>query len=132
VNEPPVFVLAWVTSNGEALTPMGEGGRVVFVEHPVRGWEIPGGHLEANENPEEALLRELMEETGLSGTITRWHRSYYPNGWVGHVVVEDNGFDVWTVEDNSVAKVKWWSSTPPVIAWTEEEFEELARYFSSV
>jgi len=88
--------------------------------------------LEANENPEEALLRELMEETGLSGTITRWHRSYYPNGWVGHVVVEDNGFDVWTVEDNSVAKVKWWSSTPPVIAWTEEEFEELARYFSSV
>ena len=132
MNEPPVFVLAWVTANGEALTPMGEGGRVVFVEHPVRGWEIPGGHLEANENPEEALLRELMEETGLSGTITRWHRSYYPNGWVGHVVVEDNGFDVWTVDDNSVAKVKWWRSTPPVIAWTEEEFEELARYFSSV
>ena len=132
MNEPPIFVLAWVTANGEALTPMGEGGRVVFVEHPVRGWEIPGGHLEANENPEEARLRELMEETGLSGTISRWHRSYYPNGWVGHVVVEDNGFDVWTVEDNSVAKVKWWSSTPPVIAWTEEEFEELARYFSSV
>ena len=34
---------------------MGEGGEVLFVEHPERGWEIPGGHLETNETPEEAL-----------------------------------------------------------------------------
>jgi len=29
-------------------------------------WEIPGGGVEANENPEDAALRECLEETGIS------------------------------------------------------------------
>ena len=47
----PVFVLAWVTSAQHSHHVLGEGASVVFVEHPVRGWEIPGGHLEENETP---------------------------------------------------------------------------------
>ncbi|MCX6737024.1 MAG: NUDIX hydrolase [Candidatus Parcubacteria bacterium] len=30
------------------------------------GWESPGGHLEENENIEQALFRELKEETNLT------------------------------------------------------------------
>src|SRR5688572_24914542 len=34
-------------------------------------WQLPGGGVEAGEELEAAVLRELAEETGLSGRIVR-------------------------------------------------------------
>jgi ADP-ribose pyrophosphatase YjhB (NUDIX family) len=43
-------------------------GRVLLLKHVFRGgtgWGIPGGFLEAGEQPEEAARRELREEAGV-------------------------------------------------------------------
>ncbi|HEV3470467.1 MAG TPA: NUDIX domain-containing protein [Pyrinomonadaceae bacterium] len=45
-----------------------ERGRVLLLRHRLRpgeGWGIPGGFLAPGEQPEEALRREMREETGL-------------------------------------------------------------------
>ncbi|MCZ7652952.1 MAG: NUDIX hydrolase [Thermoanaerobaculia bacterium] len=34
-----------------------------------RRWQLPKGHLEAGETPEQAAVREVREETGVSGRI---------------------------------------------------------------
>lgn len=51
---------------------------------PMPGvWEFPGGKLEADETPEDAVIRECLEETGLTVTVLRhWTtlRYIYPHG----------------------------------------------------
>ena len=40
-------------------------GKWIFVRHRTRAtWEIPGGHIENDESPDEAAFREVKEETG--------------------------------------------------------------------
>ena len=49
------------------------GDRVLLIRRgqpPREGeWSIPGGRIEPGETPEAACVRELAEETGVTGTI---------------------------------------------------------------
>jgi ADP-ribose pyrophosphatase YjhB (NUDIX family) len=56
----------FVASAGAIITD--EEGRVLLLKHrfrPGSGWGIPGGLIEADEQPAEALQRELREEVAL-------------------------------------------------------------------
>jgi len=59
-----------------------EDGRALFllIRDSYRNWGFPKGHLEKNELPEAAALREVSEETGLTDLAVRgelatidWH-----------------------------------------------------------
>ena len=45
-------------------------GRVLVLRNERGEWELPGGRLLDGETPEEAVVREIKEETGLSATVT--------------------------------------------------------------
>lgn len=56
---PVAFGVAAVAQNAQ--------GNVLLVRHRyVSGWHLPGGGVERNEPPAEAILRELKEEVGLA------------------------------------------------------------------
>lgn len=47
-----------------------EGRRTLLHWHPKIGiWLPPGGHIEPDEDPVQATLREVREETGISGEV---------------------------------------------------------------
>ena len=50
-------------------------GRILVVKRNIEPgigkWSLPGGFIEQGENPEEACLRELKEETGIVGNIEK-------------------------------------------------------------
>lgn len=51
-------------------------GGAVLLNSPERGWELPGGHLEPGETPEQALVREIAEELGIVVSVERPLHNY--------------------------------------------------------
>ena len=52
-----------------------EDGRLLLIRRanpPAQGlWSLPGGRVEPGEADEQAVVRELAEETGLAGSVLR-------------------------------------------------------------
>ncbi len=59
-------VYAFVFKNGEFLqTELRKG------ERPKRMFDIPGGHIDKDESPEDAVVRETFEETGVIVSVNK-------------------------------------------------------------
>ena len=80
-----------------AVAVIRRGGRYLMIrraQHLVAGgaWCFPGGHIEAGESSEEAIVREVAEEVGL------------PSRAIEHVWE-------WTREDGGLV-LDWWRVEP--------------------
>lgn len=61
----------WATKNRAAVVSL-RGDRLLAIRRTKQGRRyavLPGGGVELNESAQEAALRELIEETGLSGEV---------------------------------------------------------------
>ncbi|MCZ6464878.1 MAG: NUDIX domain-containing protein [Proteobacteria bacterium] len=62
-------------------------GVLLCVRSDLWGWELPGGAPEPGETPEQAVVREVREETGLDVAIERHVGDYIRTGFRPHTAV---------------------------------------------
>ena len=76
------------TAMGVAGAVIDEHGRILLVKHRYNpGWRLPGGGVNRGEPPQDAVLRELREEVGLSGGTAEFFGLYVRKaGWVTAVI----------------------------------------------
>jgi 8-oxo-dGTP pyrophosphatase MutT (NUDIX family) len=61
-----MYMIKEVTASAFLLHRTAEGVHIALVWHPrLQKWMAAGGHVEAHEHAAEAVLREILEETGL-------------------------------------------------------------------
>lgn len=62
-----------ISAGGLVRSP-GGGQALLIGRHDKRGrtlWSLPKGHIEPNESPEQAAVREVREETGIDAVIVQ-------------------------------------------------------------
>lgn len=57
-----------LTASMVVIDPQAEAVLLVF-HNATQKWMFPGGHVDQNETPVEAALREVYEETGVRATV---------------------------------------------------------------
>ena len=111
---------------GAAIAVFDEVGQVLLLKHAFHGrhpWALPGGWVNRREEPADAVIRELREETGLSAELDRpvhvtispvlnnidiFYRGFHPRGNinVSYEIVESGWFDPHNLPDGIQDKTR--------------------------
>jgi 8-oxo-dGTP pyrophosphatase MutT (NUDIX family) len=113
-----------------AVRGSGDRREFLMVDHKRRGWELPGGKIEAHEGPVHGALREFREETGhlLSSPhfVAKLHK---PNGTC-YVFTGGLGAKVGEVDKgDAVGTMQWFRRLPrdQKLAFPDDPYEEMGR-----
>ncbi|GAB1642727.1 NUDIX hydrolase [Krasilnikovia sp. MM14-A1259] len=67
-------LLKHATASVFLVTHIDAAWRIGLIQHPrLQRWMLPGGHVEPDENPAEAAMREVREETGILAELLDTH-----------------------------------------------------------
>jgi len=93
------------------------GARFLLIRDPYEHWGFPKGHLEGEETPAEAALRESAEETGLDDLrlhgpirIIDWHfrfRGRYIHKFCHFFLLESPSAEVVPQLDEGITDFRW-------------------------
>lgn len=121
--EGPMEYTVIVAMRGE------EGEReFLMVQHRDRGWELPGGKIEAGEGPVHCALREFREETGHILAGPRFVEKLTTENGVCYVFTGGLGERVGAVHDNeAVRALRWCTRLPPAerLAFPDDPYDEI-------
>ncbi len=113
-----------------AVRSSAAGNEFLMVRHIKRGWELPGGKLEANEGPVHCALREFREETGhLLSSPHYVVKLRKPNG-ICHVFTGGLGAAVEGTKPDpkeAVVEYRWFSRLPRAegLAFPDDPYDEI-------
>jgi len=90
-----------------------ENGKYLFIKRFGK-WDLPKGKIEAGESPDEAALREVLEECGISAMLNQALPSTY---------------HIYTLDGTRILKRTWWfsmsySGEPATVPQLEEGITE--------
>ena len=111
-----------------------DGGRVLLVRRAavprIGFWALPAGYMDADELPDEAVVREVSEETGLTIRVLGLHGVAPLAGWAERrgilllYAAQPVAGDIAAADD--VSEVAWF--TREEIPWDELAFESTAQF----
>lgn len=84
-------------------------GKVLLLNHllrPFSGWGLPGGFLTAAEQPDDAIRREILEETGLELANVRMFRVRTIKSHIEILFLADAAGEA-TVQSREIIELAW-------------------------
>ncbi len=122
-HDPKVAVAGLVT----------DAGRVLLVRRAavprIGFWALPAGYMDADELPEEAVVREIAEETGIATRVIGLHGIAALAGWAERrgilLIYRAQAVRGTPAAHDDVSEARWFAAAE--IPWAELAFESTVQ-----
>lgn len=131
-SEKPEEVLEWIKDEFEYHEAAGgivknEDDELLFIQR-LGFWDLPKGHIEKGESPEDAAYREIREECGISSHILKEFIActFHIYKMNGRMHIKKTHWFLFDMNDNSETFVPQVEEDIELVSWLGEDEIQLA------